>query len=285
MPIAYPDILNLEFEPEVWSWTERDSQIYALSVGCGANPDEGRDLPFVFEGLGLQTLTSIVTVVGASAQLGGKKLGTQRLKRVHGAQSAVYHASLPAQGSAVSRTRIAACYDKGPDVGALIISETTVSDAASGAPYATMTMTTFARADGGFGGPDGGIIEYFPPRRPPDVSVDVPTRPNQALLFRLLRDRNPLHADPARAAAAGFPRPILHGMCLFGVAYRTALATFGEFSPGRIASQDCRFSAPVFPGEVLAFDFWRDGSEVRFEARVQARGVAVLRHGRFVLKD
>jgi len=148
----------------------------------------------------------------------------------------------------------------------------------------TVTATFFARGDGGFGGPSEGQPEPHPiPARAPDASIDIPTRVDQAVIYRLSGDYNPLHIDPAFAKMAGFPRPILHGMCTYGITCRAVLQTYADYDGARIKSHQARFSAPVFPGETITVDLWRDGDVVSFEARVQARGVTVIKNGKTVL--
>jgi acyl dehydratase len=176
-------------------------------------------------------------------------------------------------------------YDKGQK-GAIIDTETVLKDAADGAPIVTLTSSIFARGDGGFGGPSEGAPEpHSPPDRAPDLRVELGTRPDQALLYRLSGDRNPLHADPVIAKMAGFPRPILHGLCTYGLTCRAVLQTFAGFRPERIKSHEARFSSPVFPGETLVVDLWRDGEVVSFEAKVPSRNVTVIKNGKTVLLD
>jgi acyl dehydratase len=279
MPIAYPDILNLEVGPETWSWTERDSLLYALATGFARDPLDRRELDFVLGGERLKTSPAMLAAIGASALLSGRRLGIDSRGRVHGEETMVVHAPAPPSGAAVAMTRVVGCYDKGPSVGAAIISETTVHDAQSGALLATLSMTSFARFDGGFGGPRDAPERPAPPDRPPDLVVRDQTRPDQALLYRLVRDLNPLHVDPARAAAAGFTRPILHGLCLYGIVCRLILSHFCDYDPTALRSLAVRFAAPVYPGELLSFRFWRQGDELLFDARVEAREASVLRFG------
>jgi len=281
MPIAYPDILDFVAEPETWSWDERDTLLYALGIGFGRDPLDRRELEYVVEGPGLRTIGAMATMIGAAAGLRSSQLGVNRRLQVHGEESLVLHAPVAVAGSTVGRTRVVACYDHGPDVGAAVVTQTELSDASDGTLIATIGMTQFARGDGGFGGPPAPPSPALPDRAPDHVA-QVATWPSQALLYRLLRDRNPLHVDPAKAARAGFPRPILHGLCLFGIAWRVLLREIAGFEPERIREQHLRFARPVFPGDTLTFAFWREGEEVLFEASVEGRG-AVLRHGRCVL--
>ncbi len=156
-----------------------------------------------------------------------------------------------------------------------------MKDADSGEPLATLTSSIFARGDGGFGGPSEGAPEpHQVPDRAPDVSLDFPTTENQALIYRLSGDRNPLHSDPTIAKMAGFPRPILHGLCTYGITCRAVLQAFADMDPAKIKSHAIRFSSPVFPGETVTVDLWRDGNVVSFEARVKERGLTVAKNGK-----
>ena len=154
------------------------------------------------------------------------------------------------------------------------MNETTLFEAESGDKLATLVGSTFARGDGGFGGPSEGQPEpHQVPDRKPDLSLDFPTLPNQALLYRLSGDRNPLHSDPAFAKRVGFPRPILHGLCTYGITCRAVLQSYAEYDPAKFKSHAARFSSPVFPGETITVDLWQDGKIISFEARVKDRGV------------
>ena len=142
-----------------------------------------------------------------------------------------------------------------------------------------------ARGDGGFGGrPGTGPAPHRAPRRDPDLSCDTPTRADQALLFRLNGDRNPLHADPDAALAAGFSIPILHGLCTYGIACRAILQTICDYDHTLIEGFDARFSLPVMPGDTITTDMWQDGNIVSFQCSVKERGCVVLRNGKCTLK-
>jgi acyl dehydratase len=185
----------------------------------------------------------------------------------------------------VGRLRIVEVIDKGPGKGALVLSERKVTDKATGEPVATVTQTTFCRGDGGFGGPPRQPPEPHPiPSRVPDAVCDLSTRPEAALIYRLSGDLNPLHSDPAVAKQAGYPRPIMHGLGNFGIAGHAVLRTFCGYDPDKLVAFACRFSAPVFPGETLRTEMWRDGKIVSFRSRVVERDVIAVNNGRGELR-
>ncbi|MDP1630711.1 MAG: MaoC/PaaZ C-terminal domain-containing protein [Caulobacter sp.] len=282
MPIAYPEILTITSEPQPFAWTDRETMLYALGVGMGADPMNEQELPFVYES-GLKAVPTMATTVawGAGPSLG--KMGINFLLVVHGEQKVEFHKPFPSEAEITAEGRILGVYDKG-DKGAVIYVETTLKDARSGEAIATLTGSTFARGDGNFGGPSDGAPEpHAVPARAPDLSLDFATRPDQALIYRLSGDRNPLHADPKFAKAAGFPRPILHGLCTYGITCRAVLQAYADFDPARIKSHQVRFSSPVFPGETITVDLWKDGDVVSFEARVKDRGVTVVKNGKTTL--
>ncbi len=279
MPIAYPEILALTSEPQPFAWTEKDTMLYALGIGMGSDPMNADELPFVYES-GLKAVPTQATTVAWGAGPGIGKMGINFLLVVHGEQKVEFHKPLPTEASILATSRVIGAYDKG-DKGAVIYNETVLADAKSGEKIATLTGSTFARGDGNFGGPSEGAPEpHETPTRAPDRSVDITTRPDQALIYRLSGDRNPLHSDPKIAAAAGFPRPILHGLCTYGITCRAVLQEYCDFDPTKIKSHQVRFSSPVFPGETITVDLWKDGDVVSFEARVKSRGVTMVRNGK-----
>ena len=284
MPLAYPQILSLEAKDQAFSWTDRDTMLYALGVGLGADPMNTEELGFVYEN-GLKAVPSLATVVAWGAGPGIGAMGINFLLVVHGGQKIELHRPMPTSAEILADSRVLGAYDKGPK-GAVIETETVLRDKRSGEKIATLTSSMFARGDGGFGGPsDGGQTPHTVPQRAPDQTIALPTRPDQALLYRLSGDRNPLHADPVIAKMAGFPRPILHGLCTYGLTCRAVLQTYGEHRPERFKSHEARFSSPVFPGETVEVDLWKDGEVISFEARVPERGVTVIKNGKSVLAD
>jgi acyl dehydratase len=206
-----------------------------------------------------------------------------RVMVVDGERDITFHRPLPLAEKLLVDSRVLAVFDKGKDKGAVIRHQTVLKNE-RGEPLATLVASRFARGDGGFGGPSNGAPEpHKVPTRVPDRSVDISTRPDQALIYRLCGDRNPLHSDPEFARRAGFPRPILHGMCTFGITCRAILQTYADYDPAAFKQHAARFSSPVYPGETVTIDMWKDGNVISFEARVKARETVVIRNGKTVL--
>jgi len=282
MPIQYEAAKALVSHNEPYAYTDRDTMLYALGIGLGADPLNRAELNFVYE-QGLRVVPTQATVAAWGAGRLGE-VGINYLMVVHGEQRLTVHRPLPAAAEILADWRIEDIIDKGPGKGALVLAETVLKDKRDGAPLVTLGSTIFARADGGFGGPsEGGPAPHPTPTRAPDREVALPTRPDQALLYRLSGDRNPLHSNPDVAKAAGFERPILHGLCTYGVACRAVLMTYADYDPTAIKAFDARFSSPVFPGETIVTRMWRDGAVVSFEALIAERGVTVIKNGRCVL--
>jgi acyl dehydratase len=201
-------------------------------------------------------------------------------KVLHGEQTLTLHRPLAASGTVIGRTRNVDLLDKGKDKGAVLFTERTIIDKASGQPVATLRSTAMLRGDGGFGGKAGPQPPpHELPRSAPVQYVDIKIPPNAALVYRLSGDRNPLHADPAAAAKGGFARPILHGLCTYGVAGRAIIRACCGNDPARLRGLQVRFSSPVYPGETIRTEMWPDGEQVSFRARVLERDVVVLNNG------
>ncbi len=281
--IGYEELLALRCPHGEFAWNDRDVMLYALAIGFGRDPLDPAELPFIYEH-GLKVAPSFATVAAWGSNPPILQAGIDYSRLVHAAQAVVVHHPLPAAARVRAEGGIVRAIDKG-DKGALIEGEALLRDAATGVAYVTNRVTWLARADGHFGGPRvGEAPAHCMPARAPDVTIRQTTRPDQAALYRLLGDRNPLHIDPAVAAAAGFDRPILHGLCTFGIACRAVLQACAELEPARIASIGMRFSAPVLPGDEVTVDLWQDGAIVSFEAAVRARAAIVVRHGCAVLR-
>ena len=281
MAINYDKLLNWPIPPIEQTYSKRDSILYALGIGLGADPLDTDQLKFVYED-GLQALPTMSITLGyPGAWFAHPDTGITRSHTVHGEQIFVIHKALPVEGTIVGTNKIVSLIDKGEGRGAVLYTECTVRNKASDELLCTWTSSLFCRADGGFGGPSGpGMPQHPIPEKAPDAVCDLATLPQAALIYRLSGDYNPLHADPAWAKEAGFKAPILHGRCTFGVAGHALVKTMCAYDPARLKSMQGRFSSPVYPGETIRTEMWRDGNIVAFRSTVPARGVTVLNNGR-----
>ena len=276
------NILNWPFPPVEQNYTERDTILYALGCGLGADPLDEAQLRFVFEEPELRALPSMAAVLSPPGFWARHPdSGIDWVRILHGEQAMEIHKPLPAAARVVATTKVTDIVDKGAGRGALLFLQRTVREVESGEALATLRSTTFARGDGGCGGTTNSApAPHALPDRAPDLVCDLATAPNSALIYRLSGDPNPLHASPAVARAAGFDRPILHGLCSWGVAGHAILRTCCDYDPSRLRSMALRFSAPVYPGETIRTELWRDGAVVSFRARVVERDAVVLNNGR-----
>ncbi|PHK94247.1 3-alpha,7-alpha,12-alpha-trihydroxy-5-beta-cholest-24-enoyl-CoA hydratase [Pseudoroseomonas rhizosphaerae] len=280
--INHEKLLNFPI-PEVRQRVRpQDAVFYALSVGMGQDPMDTRQLPYITTQKGPVVMPAMAVVLGHPGfWLGNPETGVDAVRLVHGEQRITLHRPLPADGEVIGRTRVTGIVDKGEGKGALLYSEKEITDAATGELLAVTGSTTFLRADGGFGGPSGPVIPPNPmPEGAPDIVLDLPTRPEQAFYYRLNGDDNPLHTDPEVAARAGFPRPILHGLCTLGVVTHAILRELCDYRAEALKGLSLRFSSPVYPGETIRAEIWRSGA---FRARVVERDVVVVNNGAAVL--
>ncbi|MDJ0928044.1 MAG: MaoC/PaaZ C-terminal domain-containing protein [Gammaproteobacteria bacterium] len=279
MALDYDDLKSRRSSGVPIAWRDRDVMLYALAVGMGRDPLDPRELAFVYEGGGLQVLPSFASVLAATDLLEG--CGWDYRQVLHGAERLQLHRPLSDQGEILTAARVARVRDLGSRRGAYLDLEVAAVRAGDEAPAFTVERTLVARGDGGFGGPtDRGPAPHALPDRKPDLVCDLQTHPNQALLYRLCGDRNPLHADPALARRLDQPAPILHGLCTWGIACRAVLGTICEYDATLIRTLEGRFSAPVFPGEKLVTEMWQDANIVSFRVRAAERDIVVLSHGR-----
>lgn len=282
MPIIYDEIMQLKSTGDEFSYGDRETMLYALGIGFMRDPLNEAELPFVYEN-GLRTVPTMATVITAGQSMIGRS-GVNFLMVVHGEQRLTVHKPLPPYADIVADDRVVGTFDKGKDKGALIVTEKIIREKKSGDKLCTLSSTTFARGDGGFGGPKEGAPEPHPlPTRKPDLIHEADTRSDQAFLYALSGDRNPLHRDPRVAQMAGFPRPILHGLCTYGTACRSVISTVCNYDPTKIVGFDVRFSAPVFPGETIVTEMWVDGAIVSFRSRLKERDVVCLNNGKCTL--
>jgi len=283
MALDYDTLMSKVQTDLPFSYTDADSMLYALSVGMAQDPVNPRELPYVYEqGASLKTIPTLATVLVPEMFPVG--LGWDYTQILHSEQRLRLYRPLPPAADLLINKRVIDAFDRGPKLGALILLEAEGRLASEDTVIFNLGCTIVARGDGGFGGPRGkGIPPHRAPRREPDLSCDITTRPDQALLYRLTGDRNPLHADPERARAVGFERPILHGLCTFGIACKAVLQTICDYDHTLIEAFDARFSAPVLPGDTITTDMWQDGNTISFSCSVKARDVIVLRNGKCTL--
>lgn len=257
--------------------------LYALGIGFGSDPVDSSDLRFVYEP-GLETFPTMAVCLGyPGAWMADPRSGITRQKLLHAAQSLVIDRPLPAAGEVIARNRVESVVDRGADRGGMIYVRRDLHDAVTGDLVSSQVTSLLCRADGGFGGDGKPVGPQLPaaPERRPDGVREQPTLPQQALLYRLNGDQNPLHADPAVARGAGFERPILHGLCTFGIAARAVAGWFDAVDGHRrLREFHARFTATVYPGETLVFQAWRDGrSRVLFRGLVKESGRVILDNG------
>lgn len=256
MPIN-PAAVGSKGTPHDHTWESRDALLYALGVGAGTD-----DLAFTTEntnGVSQQVLPTMGVVLGVGGASALADIGTfNPVLLVHGAQSIELHGTIPTAGTVTTVGELTAIWDKGSGAVVEITSVSTLAGASE--PLFTQVSQIFLRGEGGWGGERGPSgPRNVAPDRAPDHEVGLTTRPDQALLYRLSGDRNPLHSDPSFAEMAGFDRPILHGLCTYGFAGRALLRALCMNDPARFTSMDARFSSPVFPGEELTVRIWRTG--------------------------
>ena len=281
--------------PEITqAYTQKDTILYGLSMGYGADPLDPSQLSFVYEN-GLTVVpTMATTLCHPGFWMGEPRTGINSTMVVHGEHLMLFHAPLPPSGTVRGRTRVTDIIDKGAAKGAIVITERQIIDDATDELIATIVQTTMCRGDGGFSKPAAASDEprSEPPRTAaakaapaaPDAACDIPTLPQSALLYRLCADPNPLHADPNIAAAAGFDRPILHGLCTYGIAARAVLQLCCNNEPERLLQLGVRFTAPVFPGETIRTEIWRDADQVRFRCLIPQRDVVAISNGLAVVR-
>jgi acyl dehydratase len=285
MPLNPDKLLALDIPDVEHTYGPKDCILYALGLGLGQDPTDEQQLAFVYE-KHLKVLPTFPVVQGYSAYTFRRpELGITWTHVVHGEHAVRLHAPIAPEGTVIGRSRILDVIDKGAGKGALIYSERRILDKTDGRLLATINQTTFCRADGGFGGAKREApAPHALPERAPDLSCDLPTRPETALIYRLSGDVNPLHAEPTFAREGGYPRPILHGLATFGVAGHALLKTLCNYDPARLTAMAGRFSAPVFPGETIRTEIWRDGDVVSFRARALERDVVAINNGRAAIR-
>jgi acyl dehydratase len=270
-------IKNLDLPPVEQAYNARDTILYALGLGYGADPLDESELPFVYEA-NLKAVPSISCVLcHPGFWLQKPEYEADWVKILHAEQAFEIHQPLPPTGTLRGTYSVSAIEDKGIEKGALLQQDKKLYDVESGDLLATVRSTLFLRGDGGQGefGEKAAPAQRLP-EGAPDRTLEFATDVRSALIYRLSGDWNPLHADPEVARNAGFERPILHGLCTAGVACRAIMQAYCDNDTDRLQSMFVRFSSPVFPGETIRIEFYESGNTVRFRAVAVQRGVTVL---------
>jgi len=284
MPIDRDEALRYEFPKGVGGWSRDDAILYHLGVGAGVPPTDPGELDYTYE-KNLKVLPSFSTVANVGGfpnlfDVPGLKFNPALL--LHGEEEIELHQPLPVDAKLESETRIAEIYDKGK--AALLILEVSTVDA-TGVPLFTNRMSLFLRGEGGFGGPAGPKAHNTVPDREPDGIVESKTLPQQALLYRLNGDKNPLHCDPDFAKLAGFDTPIIHGLCTYGIACKAVVDGALDGDVTRVARYGARFAGVAFPGETFITRYWRERDAILIECRVKERDAIVISNAAFQLRS
>lgn len=279
-------VLNWSIPAARQTYTARDTMLYALGIGMGADPCDEAELPFVQE-RGLRAFPAMAVVLAHPGfWMRDPGTGIDWARVLHAEQSIRLLQPLPAAAAVRSTSRVTEIADKGEGRGALLRQEREIRLEESGALIAVVTQLAFCRGDGGCGGPtELSQPALSLPQRAPDMTHRLSTLPQAALIYRLSGDYNPLHSDPQVAARAGFDRPILQGLCTLGVALRSALGQVRSYDTDLVREIDVRFVAPVYPGETIRTDIWDEGGTVWFRAFVEERDTLVLNNGRLLLDE
>jgi acyl dehydratase len=276
-----PDyLLNRKFPNVEQSYTEQDCILYALGVGMGMDPMDEEALRFVYED-GLKVMPSQPVVMAHPGFWAAEDdIALDWVQLLHLGQELIFHKPMPTSGTVEATNRFTEIIDKGKRLGAQINTERVVTDVATGDPLCTVITSVLARGDGGFGGERKATPKTDSiPSRDPDKLCDLATSPQQALLYRLSGDHNPLHVLPKVARDAGFKSPILHGLSTMGVMTHALLKACCNYQPERFKHLRLRFSAPVYPGETIRTEIWEEDDHISFRCKSLEQDKVVINNG------
>jgi acyl dehydratase len=272
------------------SYTKDDVILYHLGVGAGVPATDPNELEYTYE-KNLKVLPSFAVVAGSRQR--AKRTGVRGLTdlpgvsfnmalMLHGEQDVEIHKTLPVESEISSESRIADVFDKGK--AALLIMEGQTKDG-NGEPLYTTRSSLFIRGEGGFGGASGPKSSNAPPDRAPDGVIETSTLPQQALLYRLNGDKNPLHADPEFAKMGGFDKPITHGLCSYGIACKVIVDNVLGGDTTKVARYQVRFAGVAFPGETYVTSYWKEGDKVFIDVKSKERGAPIISNAAITLRD
>ncbi len=277
MPIDVEKALGAELPSLTYSWTDDDVILYHLGIGAGDPPTDPGELQYTYEG-DLRVLPTYATIPPFQVMMSlgsAEGVDINLAKILHGEQETTIHSPVPTSGTVVQEGRITDIFDKGK--GALVVMEVVSVSEKTGEPLFTNRSSIYVRDEGGFGGDSGPSAGNQPADRDADLVVESPTLPQQALLYRMASgDKNPLHADPGFAAFAGYERPILHGLCTYGIVAKAVVDHALDGHPERVASYKARFSGVVYPGETIVTHVWDEGDRLIVAAETKERGAPVI---------
>jgi acyl dehydratase len=283
MAIDLDKVVGAELPASAWEWDPDHVILYHLGLGAGVPASDPAELEYTYEAhlkvLPTFGVLPVASELTAALSLPGMDINPMML--LHGEQDLILHRPLPTAGTVSNTGRIPSVFDKGKGAVVVVETETTLDD---GAPLCTNRFSLFVRGEGGFGGDAGPPPDNAAPERDPDVVVESPTLPQQALLYRLNGDKNPIHADPSMAALGGFDRPILHGLCSYGIVGKAVVDHALAGDVGQVGRYQARFSGVVFPGETLVTSMWREGDRIVLTAMTKERGTPVISNAAITVK-
>ena len=285
MTLNLDAVKNWDFPVIRQTYTEKDTILYALSLSCGMETSHSGDLSFVYE-KGLQAIPTLVNnLCHPGFWIADARTGIDFSRAVHAHHQVSFHCVVPTAGTVRAQTKILDVIDRGVDKGAMLVFGRELYDENTGTLIATIRHSTLCRTDGGFSNnPDAVRVaaksaSVHEPERAPDHFVDYVATPQAALIYRLGADPNPLHVDPAVASAAGFDRPIMHGLCTFGMVARGAIESLCGGVASKLGSVELRFLAPMFPGERLRIAWTVSSGSARYQARIPDRNSVLIASG------